>query len=189
MNVNWPFQSCRRWRRDLALLASGVLPEEDRDRVEAHLTECMSCRRDREQLDRLAVRLRSLRQSSPDLEPSAALRARWTRAVRAEPQTDPLSTAAGAVLAGVRAFVRRPVWAGLAAVWLMILFFQVTSPAVAELPSAGPVPAPRELYLALCDPDWPRVGAAEEPAHPRAQEPKPAPPRPRSEQRSRAKAA
>jgi len=95
----------------------------------------------------------------------------------------------GAALAGVRAFVSRPVWAGLAAVWLMILFFQVTSPVVAELPSAGLVPAPRELYLALCDPDWPRVGEAEEPLTPRAEEPKPVPPRPRSQQQPGIKAA
>jgi len=188
MNVNSPFKGCRRWRRDIALLASGVLPEEERNRVEAHLADCAGCRHYREQLDRVAVNLQSLGQSSPDLEPSAALRTRWRRAVRAEPPADPLSPAVGAALAGVRAFVSRPVWAGLAAVWLMILFFQVTSPVVAVLPSAGLVPAPRELYLALCDPDWPRVGEAEEPLTPRAG-PKLVPTRPRSQQQPRIKAA
>jgi len=64
----------------------------------------------------------------------------------------------------------------------------VTSPVVAELPSAGLVPAPRELYLALCDPNWPRVGEAEEPLTPRAG-PKLVPTRPRSQQQPRIKAA
>ncbi len=189
MNVNWPSRSCRRWRRDIALLASGSLPEEERNRVEAHLMDCVRCRHYRDELNRLAVNLQLLSQSSPDVEPSAALRVRWMRAVLAAPPADPFSAAVGAVLALGRAFAKRPAWAGLAAVWLMILFFQVTSPAVAELPSTGPVPAPRKLYLALCDPDWPRVGAAEEPANPRAKQPKPAPLKPRSEQRSGTKAA
>ena len=74
MNVNSPFKGCRRWRRDIALLASGVLPEEERNRVEAHLADCAGCRHYRQQLDRVAVSLQSLSQSSPDLEPSAALR-------------------------------------------------------------------------------------------------------------------
>jgi len=181
MNVNWPLRSCRRWRRDLALLASGVLPEEERNRVQAHLTGCAECQRYGEELDRVAVNVQSLRQSSPGLEPSAALRARWTRAVRAEPQTDPLSTAVGALLAGIRAFAKRPVWAGLAGVWLLILFFRFTSPAVGEPPIAGPTPAPRELYLALRNPDWPRVGAAEEPANPKAKESRPKLLKPRSQ--------
>jgi anti-sigma factor RsiW len=189
MNVSWLSNSCRRRRRDIALLASGVLAEDQRDRVEAHLMDCARCRRYREELDRLAVNLQSLGGSRVHAEPTPALRARWRRAVRAAPQPDLLSGAVGAVLAFGRAFAKRPVWAGLAGVWLMILFFQVTSPAVAELPSTGPVPAPRELYLALCNPDWPRFGAAEEPANPRAKEPKPAPLKPRSEQRSGTKAA
>jgi hypothetical protein len=69
----------------------------------------------------------------------------------------------------------------------MILFFQVTSPVVAELPSAGPCRAARAL-LALCDPGLPRVGTADEPANPRAG-PKPVPTRPRSQQQPRIKAA
>ena len=188
MNVNWPFKGCRRWRRDIALLASGVWPEEERNRVEAHLADCAGCRHYREELDPLAVNLQSLSQSSPDVEPSAALRARWRRAVLAAPQPDLFSGTVEVVLAVGRAFAKRPAWAGLAAVWLMILFFRVTSPLVAELPSTGPSPAPRELYLALCDPAWPRAAAAEEPLTPRAG-PKLVPTRPRSQQQPRIKAA
>jgi hypothetical protein len=89
----------------------------------------------------------------------------------------------GAVLAGVRALLRHPVWAGIAAVWLAILFFQVTSPAVGESPITGPMPAPREIYLAWCDPDWPRTGVADEAANPSGRESKPLRPKPRSEHR------
>jgi hypothetical protein len=189
MNVNWPLTSCRRWRQDLALLASGVLPQEERDRVEAHLVDCARCRRYREELDQLAVSLQSPTQSCPDIEPSVALRARWRRAVQAAPHPDVFSGAVATVLAFGHALAKRPVWAGLAWVWLMILFFQATSPAVAELPSTGPMPAPRELYLALCDPDWPRLGLAEKATHPNADEPKPPRPKPRSERRPKTNAA
>jgi len=183
MNVNWLSNSCRRWRQNIAFLASGSLPDEEHGRVEAHMADCARCRGYRDELSRLAVSLQSLSQSSRDVEPSAALRARWTRAVRTARQLDSLSGAVGALLAAGCALAKRPAWAGLVGVWLLILFFQVTSPAVGESPITGPMPAPREIYLAWCDPDWPRTGVADEAANPSGRESKPLRPKPRSEHR------
>jgi hypothetical protein len=84
------------------------------------------------------------------------------------------------VLALTRTLARRPAWAGFAAVWLAIVFFQVTSPAVAELPSVTSVPAPRQIYLALRDPNWPRQPEERGSASREADEPEASSSKPRS---------
>ncbi len=187
MSVNWIWQRCRRWRRKVALLAMGALADDECAGLEAHLADCARCRRYRDELGPIAARVRSLSEAMPEVEPSAALRARWTRAVRGEPQASRFGGALAPAGGALRALMKRPVWAGLAAVWLLVLLFRVATPATDELPVAGPLPAPRELYLALTRPVWPGDGAAEVVVPPGIGEPKPALPKPRSQQQSRIK--
>ena len=189
MNVNWSGHACRRRHRELTLLASGLLPEKERDRVQAHLAGCTHCRAYHDQLSRLTEGLHSLRQSSREVEPSAALRARWMRAVRTTPPPETFSGVAAAALALACGIAKRPAWAGLAGVWLLILFFRVTSPSVSEVANPGPLPPPRAIYLALRNPDWPPMEVADRSGDSRKKAPDPPPPKPRSEQPSTSKAA
>jgi len=189
MNANWSGPACRRWHRELTLLASGLLPDKERDRVQAHLTGCARCRAYRDQLSRLTEGLHSLDQSSREVEPSTALRARWMRAVRTTPPPETSSGVAAAALALASGIAKRPAWVGLAGVWLLILFFRVTSPAVSEVASPSPLPPPHAIYLALRNPAWPPMEVADRSSDSRTKAPDAPPPKPRSEQPSTSKAA
>ncbi len=184
MSVSWMWQRCRRWRQKIALLASSALADDERLGLEAHLACCARCRRYRDELGPVAASVRSLSQAMPEVEPSAALQARWTEAVRSRPQATWLDRTLAQAAEAVQALRRRPAWAGFAVLWLLVLFFRATTPATDDPPVAGPVPAPRELYLALTKPDWPAGGAASGAASRSLEKPKSALPKPRSQQQS-----
>jgi len=51
------FNQCGRYRRSISLLASGALPERDRDAVENHLAACAGCRKYYEEIKSVSAPL------------------------------------------------------------------------------------------------------------------------------------
>jgi hypothetical protein len=119
------FNPCRRHRRDIALLAAGALPEPDRESMENHLATCAPCRAYLAELQCAAVPVAKWAESAANLQPSAAAKDRWACAVRAAAGPRPVPTAEPSSTFGDWwhdvVWSSRRVWAGLAAVWMLIL--------------------------------------------------------------------
>jgi anti-sigma factor RsiW len=121
--MNWFWSECRRFRREVCLLAIGALPEQDRPRLEQHLAACAGCLNYYNEIKSVAAPLAGWEKNFARIEPTQATRNRW----------------AGAVLAAAAPAVRRPLlkavsrnvwreliwpcrraWVGLAALWLVL---------------------------------------------------------------------
>jgi anti-sigma factor RsiW len=121
--MNWFWNECRRFRREVCLLAAGALPEQDRPNLENHLAACAGCQNYYNEIKSVAAPLAGWEKNFARIEPTQATRNRW----------------AGAVLAAAAPAVRRPLlkavprnvwreliwpcrlaWVGLAALWLVL---------------------------------------------------------------------
>jgi len=149
MNVNWIWNRCRRYRRDAALLASGVLTDAEKTAVAAHFAKCGTCRRQYQALAIVGGRLDALGARLPAVEPTTALRTRWTNAVKAETRPPTMTVAKPRRWWDWWLASKRPACAGLAGVWLLILFFHVTAPELPPVSHRSVAVAPRELLIAL----------------------------------------
>ena len=119
------FDPCGSYRQDLCLLASGALSEREKIQAQDHLQNCASCRRYFEEIKTVTVPLANWAENLPQIQPSESARASWTKVIRAAGRPEPVRRLAPAV-----AFLHwwqdviwpwRRVWAGVAAVWLVIL--------------------------------------------------------------------
>jgi anti-sigma factor RsiW len=123
--MNRFFDPCRRHRQDLSLLAAGALPETEKERVEIHLAECANCRKYFEEIKAMTVSLTSLAGNVPHVQPSEFARTRWSKAILAAARPEPVHqlTPAMAFREWWREVIwaRRRIWAGLAAIWVIIL--------------------------------------------------------------------
>lgn len=123
--MNSLFSPCRNYRQSLALLASGVLPEAERDELESHLAACADCRKYFAEIKTVTGPLAKWAKDYSQIEPDQAARNRWTRAIQAASRTQPVRrhTPATAFREWAQDVIwpYRRVWAGLAAAWVMIL--------------------------------------------------------------------
>ena len=129
MNVNWPFKRCRRRAADLSLLAAGALAGTEHPEWIRHLDRCPECRARLAELKRLASRLDRAGRDLPAAEPPPSLRWRWQREIRslapagqAPPAATPVPWFSG----------RRWAWGGIAAIWMLALFFRFSGPDAAR---------------------------------------------------------
>jgi anti-sigma factor RsiW len=121
--MKWFWNECRRFRREICLLAAGALPELDRPALEQHLAACAGCRNYYHEIKAVAAPLAGWEKNFARIAPPQAMRNRW----------------AGAVLAAAAPATRRPLlkvvarniwreliwpcrraWLGLIALWLML---------------------------------------------------------------------
>lgn len=147
MDVRRFFNQCRRYKANLGLLAADALPKAERDRVEAHCEKCPSCQARLVEMRRLAAGLARDGENLPEGEPSASLRRRWMTEVRdsGRAQKGAASPPLPVWLSG-----RGLAWSSLAALWAMILFFQISAPRTAmPTTAASSPPSIREVLLAL----------------------------------------
>ena len=130
--MKWYFDPCRHHRRNISLLAAGVLSEAEKDPVENHLAACADCRNFFNEVKAVTMPLTNLAESVPQLQPSQSAQARWSRAIREAGRPKPVRR-----FTSVMAFrewwqdviwARRRVWAGLAAIWVIILVGNLSLP-------------------------------------------------------------
>lgn len=176
--MKWLFNQCRQHEADISLLAVGGLTQAEQSRVEAHLAECPACQARLEELKALAGCGDQLRATLPEIEPSIALRRRWMAAVReAAGSRNEIKTAP---LAGLLPG-RRLAWSGLAAMWVLVLFFRFSAPdaprPAASLASAPPSLRAVLLVLKVDGRESPTRARATDPVNGRPRQPDALPPR------------
>ena len=149
------FDSCRRQRQQICLLASGALSEPERNGVEQHLAACAGCRKYFEEVRAVALSLSDFAPAQSDLQPRLGAQARWNQAIRAAGQTMPMRPAAPAGTVGqwYREVIWpwRRVWAGLAMVWLGIFAGNVSFPGPETALSAKASPRSQEMLMSFRD--------------------------------------
>ncbi len=123
--MNWFSNPCRRPRRSLCLLASGVLPEAERAALASHLAGCEDCRRYYDEIAKVTTPLAAWESRYSHFEPSEDMRMRWTRSIQAVamPQRSRRCAPQLVLLKCWRELVWpcRRAWAGLVAAWLVLL--------------------------------------------------------------------
>jgi anti-sigma factor RsiW len=117
--------SCRRRRREICLLAAGLLPEQERPELERHLAACSECRDYCREIKKLAVPLAGWEKTFSKIEPTQAMQSRWAGAVQASAAGGRLGQAS---LPGLCRNIWRELiwpsrraWVGMAAIWLALL--------------------------------------------------------------------
>jgi len=122
--MNWFLNSCRRNRESLCLLASGLLPEPDRIRIEKHLAGCAACRSYYDEIKAVTAPLAGWEKHFAQIEPGAAVHTRLTKTTRLAGRPEPVRRLApGMILVECwRQLIlpSRRIWAGLAAVWMLL---------------------------------------------------------------------
>lgn len=151
--MSWLFDPCWRHRRNLALLASGVLPDAEKDQMARHLAGCTTCQSYFAEAKSLVAPLRNWEGEFKRLEPTGTVRARWEAAIHAagHPKFEQRQTPAGAVREWCREVVRpyRRIWAALAAVWVLILAGQFSLREHPQIEAAKSISAQQRVTLAF----------------------------------------
>ena len=123
--MKWFLNRCQRHRQSICLLASGALSEPERSRVENHLAACADCRKYCDETRKVAAPLANWEGNFRHIEPDQIIRMRWAKVVEAAGEPAPIRR-----LTPIMAIVEwwhdviwpcRRIWAGLAAVWVVIL--------------------------------------------------------------------
>ena len=119
------FNPCGRCRQSICLLAGGALPELENDQIKNHLAACADCRTYYEEIKTVTVPLTNWAETFSHLQPGQSVQTRWARAVQAagRPESVRRLTPAMAFREWWREVIWpcRRIWAGLAAVWVVIL--------------------------------------------------------------------
>jgi anti-sigma factor RsiW len=121
--MNWFRNECRRFRREICLLAAGALPELDRPGLEQHLAACAGCRNYYNEIKALAAPLAGWEKNFARIAPPQAMRHRWAGAVlaaAAPAARTPLLKEVMRNVWGELIWPCRRAWVGLVAFWLLL---------------------------------------------------------------------
>ena len=123
--MKWFLNPCRHKRESLCLLASGLLPEPDRVRIENHLVECADCRSYFDEIKMVTAPLAAWEKHFAHIEPSAAVQMRPAQATLSASRPESIRRLTpGIILLECWQQLILPsrwIWAGLAVVWLLML--------------------------------------------------------------------
>jgi anti-sigma factor RsiW len=125
------FDPCGEYRENLSLLAAGALLPQECPTVENHLASCASCRKYYEEIQRVSVPLANWEQSFKHAEPTQATMARWEKDFAEA--IAPAPRARFVILVSILDWVHdmiwpcRRIWAGFAAVWLVLAGVNVST--------------------------------------------------------------
>jgi hypothetical protein len=155
--------------------------------IEIHLQACARCQRYHKEVSALNQQLEEWGKCLPRIEPSEALSARWVSAIQvAEPQTRPTQTVTGLWLLDRWRALRphnRFALAALATVWILILFFNVTTPELPATRGANVALNPSKILMVLRADNQTFVRLLSPYESEPQERPQPMAPRPRSERR------
>jgi hypothetical protein len=135
--MNMLSKECRRCREAISVLATGVLPEEERSATGIHLGQCADCRNYAEQIKNLTVPFAVWKQSLACIEPTPAAQSRWAQAIRSA-STGPAKPAESS--SGWWSDVIWPcrhAWGGIAALWLVMWAVNWQRPTVSAAGSSA----------------------------------------------------
>jgi hypothetical protein len=173
------FSPCRNIRRDLCLLAGGVLPEPEREKVLIHLAACSDCRKYLAEIKSVTTSLSDWEKDFAHIQPGQAVQTRWARAVQAAGRMEPVcqlpinpeniqhptSNAQHPVQAPTEdhwmfhirewcldvIWPYRRVWAGLAVVWVLIFLGNLSLQDHASALARKSSPPTQEMIMAFRD--------------------------------------
>jgi anti-sigma factor RsiW len=184
--MKWFLNPCQRKRESLCLLASGLLPEPDRVRIENHLAQCADCRSYYDEIKTVTAPLAGWEKHFAHVEPGVAVHTRLAKATlpAGKPASIHRFTPGIVLLECWQQLIlpSRRIWTGLAAVWILIFVFNFSQRDRAELMAGKRPPSPeaiqawqqqQRLLVELIGPNETRA----------ARSPKPVSPQPRSERR------
>jgi len=142
-------QECRHWREVIRAWIEESAVGDPPTQVEEHLSTCVECRRYSEELRAATAGLRWL--ASRPAEPTQGFRARWTRAVERAAHPATLGDAIEALSAWCRGFLLRNLRPalGVASIWVLVLLFRLSAPAVSTVSSTAIARSPVEVLHAL----------------------------------------
>lgn len=174
------FNPCHCYQEQISLLVSEALPDADRANLEQHLSACPGCRRYRDEIRIMTGSLFCWEENFASLQPSEAAVARWGEDFAAIRK--PNRSTSSRMFDWCKDIIWPPrwIWAGLSAVWAVILALNFSQPYQVRTSVASPSP---ELVRAFLD------GGVfldqSQPIHPVERNMNsPTPPAPRSERRS-----
>jgi len=178
--MKWFWNPCRRHRRNICLLAAGGLVEWETGKLRAHLAECADCRKYHDEMASLAKPLAGWETNFAHVEPTSETRTGWANAIQGEARDKSarLSASENVLLNCWRELVwpYRQVWAGLAAVWVVILAVNLSASDTEIVAGKSPPPFPEmtmtfpqqeKLLAELMGPNEPRVAVPLKPFSPR----------------------
>ena len=123
--MKWFLNRCRRRRQSLCLLASGLLPETDKVRIESHLAGCADCRSYYDEIKTVTAPLAGWEKQFAHIEPGTAVHLRLAKAIASANQSESVRPLAPKIVL-LKCWQQlilpsRRIWAGLAAAWIVIL--------------------------------------------------------------------
>ena len=150
---------CRKYRESLCAVMSGDVSPEDHAALEAHLEVCPDCRKYRNEIGGVTALLSAGGEFFRDVDPSESTRSRWAgdfqKALEPANNARRLWMGAGIfrrLLDWSRDMIwpSRRVWAGMAAIWLVILGLNLSQRTKQQAQgSNGPSPEMIRAFLAL----------------------------------------
>lgn len=180
---------CQCPRKQLALLASGVLSKKEAGEIETHLAACADCRSYFAELNTMATPLASWEKHFAQVTPDKTTQLRWAQAIKSaeRPESYRSLTPQIFLLECWQQLIwpSRRIWAGLAAVWLGIILVNTNSRASAPRMTATTSSQSTDFVMAFREQEQVLAELAPRSTPQLVLPPKRFVPRPRSEGRER----
>lgn len=147
--MNWFLNPCRRYRQNLCLLASGLLSETDRAGMEKHLAECIACRSYYSEIKAVIAPLAGWETHFAHIEPGGAVQSRLLKLIASMDRPKSIRAFKPVVIIfgcwQQLIWPCRRIWAGLAAVWVLLLVTNISMRDSSQITFAKTSPAPEMI--------------------------------------------
>jgi len=147
------YKPCRKYREELCAVLSGEFPAEDRAGLENHLEACADCQRYRDEIGSVAAVLAAGGELFREVQPGETTQARWAKEFGAA--VEPAQSMATKVFRGILDWSRdmvwpgRRIWAGMAAIWIVILGLNASQRTKGETQASSHQPPPKMMRALL----------------------------------------